>query len=109
VRQEDAGLVTAGQKVLFRPGENHQGVEIAGKVSWISTSADGITRTVRVRVELPNSDGRLRANTFGTGRIVLREEPSAVFVPTQALHWDGCCHVVFVRDKDYFQKGSPKY
>ena len=39
---------------------------------------------MKVRVDLPNADGRLRANTFGTGRIVLREEPQAIVVPSEA-------------------------
>jgi membrane fusion protein, heavy metal efflux system len=64
---------------------------------------------VKVRVDLPNVDGRLRANTFGNGRIVLREEPRAVVVPSEALHWDGCCHVVFVRDKHYLEPDRPKF
>ena len=30
-------------------------------------------------------------------------------VPSEAVHWEGCCHVVFVRDKGYFDsKDSPK-
>ena len=30
-------------------------------------------------------------------------------VPNEAVHWDGCCHVVFVRDKGHFDsKESPK-
>jgi cobalt-zinc-cadmium efflux system membrane fusion protein len=60
-------------------------------------------------VDLPNPDGRLRANTFGTGRIVLRDEPKAIVVPSEALHWDGTCHVVFVRDKNFFQPNAPKF
>ena len=24
-----------------------------------------------------------------------------MIVPTSAVHWDGCCHIVFVRDKSY--------
>jgi len=74
----------------------------AGTLNWISTSADLKTRTVKARVDLANSDGHLRANIFGTGRIVLRDEPRAVLVPRTALHWDGCCHIVFVRDKKCF-------
>ncbi len=74
-------------------------------MSWISTAADDVTRTVKVRVDLPNADGRLRANTFGTGRIVLREEPKAIVIPSEAIHWDGTCNVVFVRDKNFMQAG----
>jgi cobalt-zinc-cadmium efflux system membrane fusion protein len=95
--------------VLFQPSDTSKEGEVRGTVSWISTAADDVTRTVQVRVELPNADGRLRANTFGTGRIVLRDEPKSIVVPSEALHWDGTCHVVFVRDKNFFQPDAPKF
>jgi cobalt-zinc-cadmium efflux system membrane fusion protein len=78
-------------------------------VSWISTAVDEPTRTIKVRVDLPNAEGRLRANTFGTARIVLREEPQAIVVPTEAVHTDGTCHIVFVRDKHFHEAGSAKF
>ncbi len=109
VREDDAKYVSLGQTVLFRPNTSAHEAEIRGAVAWISTSADDQTRTVKVRVELPNSDGRLRANTFGTGRIVLRDEPKAIVVPNEAVHWDGSCYVVFVRDKNYHHPDSPKF
>jgi cobalt-zinc-cadmium efflux system membrane fusion protein len=93
-------------KVVFRP--DGLGREIGGTITWISTDADPKTRTVRVRAEIENKDGRLRANTVGTGSIVLREEPKAIIVPSSAVHWEGDCHVVFVRDKDWFKEGSYK-
>jgi cobalt-zinc-cadmium efflux system membrane fusion protein len=108
VRQEDAKYVSHGQPVLFRSSDSGNEPETKGTVSWISTGADDVTRTVKVRVDLPNTDGRLRANTFGTGRIVLRDEPKAIVVPSEAIHWDGTCNVVFVRDKNYFQPSAPK-
>ncbi len=77
-------------------------------MSWISGEADHKTRTVRVRAVLDNADGRLRANTFGSGRVILRDEKEVVVVPAGAVHWEGCCHVVFVRDKNYLADGSPK-
>ena len=108
VRQDDAKYLSQGQTVLFRASHGRDEPEVKGAVAWISTAADDQTRTVKVRVNLPNADGQLRANTFGTGRIVLREEPKAIVVPSEAVHWDGCCHVVFVRDKNFLQAGSPK-
>jgi cobalt-zinc-cadmium efflux system membrane fusion protein len=109
VRQEDAPYVSLGQSVLFQPNHGSELPEIQGKVSWISTSADDETRTVRVRVELPNTDNHLRANTYGTGRIVLRAEPKAAVVPKEAVHWDGSCNIVFVRDKNFHSAGAPKF
>jgi len=109
VKQDDAKFLSLGQTVLFRPSDSKDEPEIKGALAWISTEADDHTRTVKVRVDLPNADGRLRANTFGTGRIVLREEPRGVVVPSEAVHWDGGCNVVFVRDKNFLNEGSPKF
>ena len=105
LRMEDAKLVALGQEVRFRPDG---GKEARGKITWISTEADHKTRTVKVRASLDNSDGRLRANTFGSGKVILREESQAIVVPNAAVHWEGCCHIVFVRDKDFFKDGAPK-
>ncbi len=109
VRQEDAKYLSLGQAVLFQPSGGKDEPQIKGSLSWISTAADERTRTVKVRVNLPNADGRLKANTFGTGRIVLREEPKAVVVPSESIHWDGSCYVVFVRDKNYLKPNAPKF
>jgi cobalt-zinc-cadmium efflux system membrane fusion protein len=106
VRQEDAQGLGLGRPVRFRPGSGLQ--EVTGAIAWISTAVDEKTRTVKVRADLDNRDGRLRANTFGPGRIVLREEKNAVVVPTEAIQWEGDCHVVFVRDKNFFREGAPK-
>ncbi|MCC6419631.1 MAG: efflux RND transporter periplasmic adaptor subunit [Gemmataceae bacterium] len=105
VRQEDAHLVRVGQEVRFRLGG---GREVVGAVAWVSTEADEKTRTVQVRAALDNADGRLRAHTFGSGRIVLRREEAAVLVPSEAVQWEGDCHIVFVRDRDYLAPGAPK-
>jgi cobalt-zinc-cadmium efflux system membrane fusion protein len=103
---EEAKHVGIGQKVTFRP----DGADRAdtGTLTWISTGVDNETRTIKVRGELPNDDGHLRNETFGVGEIILREERDAIVVPSSAVHWEGCCHVVFVRDKDYMKKDSYK-
>jgi cobalt-zinc-cadmium efflux system membrane fusion protein len=106
VAQEDARHVRVGQTVRFRSAALDG--EVTGPVSWISTAVDPRTRTVKVRADLANPTGLVRANTFGTGRIVLREEPEAIFVPREAVQWEGDCHVVFVRDRNYLTKGAPK-
>ena len=106
VRQEDARLLAVGQKVLFKPDAAK--VELRAEISWISTAVDEKTRTVKLRAELPNADGKLRASTFGAGRIVLREETEAVVVPKEALHHEGCCNIVFIRDKHWTKDGAPK-
>ena len=103
---EEAKYIAVGQKVIFRADGGEQAD--TGTLTWVSTDVDRQTRTVMVRAELPNHDGHLRNETFGTGEIGLRDEPEAIVVPNTAVHWEGCCHVVFVRDKDFMTKGSYK-
>jgi cobalt-zinc-cadmium efflux system membrane fusion protein len=114
VRQEEARLLrardpvkgTPGQTVRFRPGGAEQ--EVVAELAWVSTEVDEKTRTVQARAALANPDGQLRANTFGSGRVILREEPKAVVVPSEAVQWVVDSHLVFVRDKHFDDPGAPK-
>jgi cobalt-zinc-cadmium efflux system membrane fusion protein len=106
LRRRNVETGAPGQLVRFHPDGSDQ--EVAGELVWISNAVDEKTRTVQVRVNVPNPEGKLLANTFGTGRIVLREEKNAVVVPNEALHWEKDCHVVFVRDKNFLSEGAPK-
>ena len=104
---EKVDQLAVGQTVHFRSDGQRDPVE--GRLNWISTKVDNNTRMVQVRAILPNPDGRLRSETFGTGDIILREEPDAIVIPSGSSHWEGCCQVVFVRDKNYFNgPDSPK-
>lgn len=97
---EKMNQLAVGQRIRFTPDGSRNVVE--GKLDWASTSADKDTRMVEVRAVLANTDGRLRNETFGMGEVILREEPNAIVIPTGSSHWEGCCQVVFVRDKNYF-------
>jgi len=103
---EEAQHIVIGQTVVFHPDGSQQ--KATGKLTWMSTDVDTDTRTVKVRAELRNEDGQLRNETFGSGEIILRDEQDAIIVPSTAVHWEGCCHIVFVRDKDYMKEGTYK-
>jgi cobalt-zinc-cadmium efflux system membrane fusion protein len=105
-REKDPQRLLYGRTVHFVPDGSTE--DVTANILWVSTYVDEKTRTLQVRAELKNPDGRLRANTFGSGRIVLRREEQALVVPSEAVHWEGKCHVVFVQDKDWSQKGAPK-
>lgn len=106
LRVRDAKTGSAGQEVRFRPDGG--GPEIRGELIWRDTQVDEKTRTVQVRAEVRNPEGALLANTFGHGQIVLREEKQAILVPNEAVHWEGDCNIVFVRDKNFLEPGAPK-
>lgn len=106
IRQEDAEQLKIGQTIRFEP--NGSRTEVSGILTWISSDVDHKTRTVKIRANIDNTSNQLRANTFGRGNVVLRDEPKAVVVPKEAVHFEGCCRVVFVRDKNFLKAGSPK-
>ncbi len=106
VAMEDARFLKVGQRVQFQPDGSSE--QVQAELNWISTDVDRETRTIAVRAELENPDSRYRSETFGLGKIVLREDAEAIVVPSGAVQWDGNCHVVFVRDKDYFDESKPK-
>ena len=97
--QAEAGRVALGQQVLFRP-DDARDEGVGGTVTWISTSVDEMTRTVKVRADVENPGGTLRAHSFGRAEVVLRTSADAVAVPNEAVQWEGCCYVVFVRLTD---------
>lgn len=102
VPQPQVGRLATGKAVRFRP-ERTDGT-FDGTITWISTAVDDQTRTVKVRAELDNADGRLLASTFGRAQITIRDSSKAVAVPNEAVQWEGCCHIVFVRlTDDIFQ------
>lgn len=65
-------------------------------LAWLSPIVDPHTRTVQARVELPNADGRLRANAFGRARVRVGAAQAGVVVPRDALQRVGAEDVVFV-------------
>ena len=95
-----------GQRVRFRLDGDDR--DIMGELVWMSTAVDEKTRTIQVRADLPNPDGQLVANSFGQGTIILRDEKEAIVVPNEAVHWEGDCYIVFVRDKNFLDKDAPK-
>jgi cobalt-zinc-cadmium efflux system membrane fusion protein len=95
VRLEDVGRVAVGQEIMFHPDDG--GDSFAGKLCWLSVEADSKTRTVKARADLPNPDGRLRPQTFGTATIQVRSRPHALAVPGEAIQSDGQNPIVFVQ------------
>ena len=83
VPEVQAGHVKVGQQVTVDltafPGET-----FTGRVSAILPTAQADSRTLSVRVELPNSGGKLRPGMFANVHLNGQSSP-ALFVPSEAL------------------------
>jgi cobalt-zinc-cadmium efflux system membrane fusion protein len=96
VFESDILDVQGGQSVVLQV-DGLRGQAVPGFVTWVSSHVDPRTRTLQARVEVENPDGLLRANMFATASIAVRDHHPALVVPVDAVQWEGCCNVVFVK------------
>ncbi len=94
VYESEIEAVRIGQSVTFIISGT-ESPTFHGKVDWIDAMVNPATRTIRVRAELQNIDGRLRALAFGRGRIQVGAEHNAVYVPRDAVQDIGGERYVF--------------
>ncbi len=95
VPEEHAGAVRPGQRVTVRVDGSGEVRE--ARVTRVGASVDPRTRTVRVRVDLPNKDRALRAGSFVRGTIEVSPPRRALLVPRDAVQRAQEHDLVFVR------------
>jgi cobalt-zinc-cadmium efflux system membrane fusion protein len=97
----DVPMARQGQTVLIT-GEGDARAE--GKVVFLSPVLDPETRSARAVAEIPNGDGAWRAGGFVTAHLTTAEQPVDVFVPRDAVQEVEGRKVVFVRNKEGFER-----
>lgn len=96
---EDTPRVKPGQAVRFFHSA-HSDPDL-GKVVAVSPTIEDRTRTVTVWASLHPNELENHVGTPGMAEITVSEEPGVIVVPASAVHWEGDCFVVFVRDRDF--------
>lgn len=96
--EDDLQWLSEGDEVSFRL-RSDPGTEHTAPITYIDPVVDGSSRTVRVRVEMPNPAGRLKPDMLarGTVRSTGQQGPQ-VTVPASAVLWTGPRSVVYVKD-----------
>lgn len=74
-----------------------------GTITYVADVLDPITRTMQLRIELPNKDGRLKPEMFSSIRLFSESQPDRLAVPEAALQRDQGRTFVFV------QRGAGEY
>jgi membrane fusion protein, heavy metal efflux system len=95
VPEEQASAVRSGQRATIRiegTGDIRE-----GRIGRVGAAVDARTRTVRVRVDLANRDGSLKAGSFVRATIELLAPRAAVLVPRDAVQRAQGHDLVFVR------------
>lgn len=93
--EQDLQRLAPGQAVTLSlralPGQQFE-----GRTDWVSQALGEAARTVRVRAEVPNPEGALRAGMFGTARIAIDDSARHALVPVDAVQTIDGEQVVFV-------------
>jgi cobalt-zinc-cadmium efflux system membrane fusion protein len=76
----------------------------SGRVILINSVVDPDTRSVKVRTEVPNPDGRLKPDMFANVQIITDLRRAAISIPQSAVLNDGGKTVVFVADGNGYKK-----
>ncbi len=104
VKERDIGLVQVGQKATFfviaYPGEIFR-----GQVVRLGNQVETASRTLEVRIEAANADGRLKAGMFADVEIVTTTLRDVVVIPDHAVQTEEDKQIVFVAlDGNRFEK-----
>jgi cobalt-zinc-cadmium efflux system membrane fusion protein len=68
-----------------------------GTITYVGDVLDPVTRTMQLRIELPNQDGRFKPEMFAIIRLFSESQPDRLAVPEAALQRDQGRTFVFVQ------------
>ena len=96
IYEQDIGAVRKGVPAIISV-DAYPNETFKGRLTYISDLLDPKTRTVKVRCEVPNADGRLKLDMFMTIDIPTPAGREAVMIPAAAVQQINDQPVVFVR------------
>lgn len=99
VFEKDLSLVHRGQEARVTL-DAYPSDSFSGRVTYVYPTVSVETRTGRIRLELPNPDGRLKPGMYAHVRLTAPAGPPVVTVPREAVLNTGERSVVFVRGAD---------
>lgn len=103
IPESQLSRVQVGQLVELTV-ESLPGRTFAGTLTWLPATVDQRTRMARARVEVANTDGRLKAQMFARALIVTSHQDRALVVPQSAVQDVAGTSVLFIKfGEDLFE------
>jgi membrane fusion protein (multidrug efflux system) len=87
VAASDLGPVRRGQRVTFTVN-SYPGVSFEARVEEVNPALETDSRSARVRIQVANAGGKLKAGMFAQGEILTGVESQAIVLPSAALYRD---------------------
>jgi Cu(I)/Ag(I) efflux system membrane fusion protein len=91
----DIGFVRPGQEAAVSVAA-YPGRRFNGRVTFVYPTVEPETRTARIRIELPNTDGLLKPDLYGTVGIKTGEDMVSVAIPESAVLDSGKRQLVLI-------------
>jgi cobalt-zinc-cadmium efflux system membrane fusion protein len=95
--EADAAGLSAGAKARIT-SPSIPGLSVDADVAMVSSVVDPDRHTVPVRVKLPNTDGRIRPNTYAEMRFRTAVQPGTIDVAAAAIVSDGRSQYVYAQE-----------
>lgn len=97
-REQNKAPLSAGVSVKAFPGES-----FGGRVDFVSPSMSESSRTVKVRIAVPNPDGRLLAGMFAGVDLFIPAQQEVLAIPSKSILEDEGRTFVFIHFQgDYY-------
>lgn len=87
VAAADLAPIRRGQRVTFTVN-SYPGTTFEGRVVEVNPAVDELTRSAKVRVEVINAGGKLKAGMFAEGEILTGMNRGAIVIPAGAVYRD---------------------
>jgi cobalt-zinc-cadmium efflux system membrane fusion protein len=102
MRAQSTHRLAASVSVRAYPSE-----DFAGTVDFVSPAMDEASRTVKMRIEVPNADKRLLSGMFASVKVFLPGADETTALPRTAVLEDEGRSFVFIRDHDDYYIRRP--
>lgn len=100
--EKDLGKVRVGAAASVTVNA-YPGEAFRGRLTYISSTVDKESRTVQARIEVPNSDGRLKPEMFATAAIDTAATSKALTLPQEAVLLINGQAMAFVQEAGGFE------
>ena len=97
--EEDIAWISTGDNIEFRT-RSHPGQTYEAVIDYIDPVFDSVSRTIRLRANIENSDQRLRPDMLVTGTLYAERGEEKPMVPASAVLWTGPRSLVYVKDTE---------
>jgi len=84
----DIGKVSVGQEVRVSLGA-YPDEEFIGRVYYVSSVADPVTKKFPVKIQLENKDRKIKAGMVAQAQIITQQEENVITIPREAVFIEG--------------------